>query len=290
MRVMGNVVRSTWVAALVTACGPSVDGPAQDGGASGSAADASGGGEGAEGDGNPYVGCIATQFGNPQLLKCHGAFGVTVQDACAACACHDADCDRDSDCPSPSNSTAECRDGACVLRCDDDDDDDCPPEMRCGSLNADESMVCAEALAEPLACAAGSSEPGWPDPCVELTDKASCEAITSELGYACKWATFSLYQVPSNECLPVEVTESCIMTRSEIGGVVTPGVCAPFGLCSATGTRVFFEDIGAGTVRLISYDECELQLSPLFGTAGPIEYCDYSGTTPLPIICGCACP
>jgi hypothetical protein len=282
-----DVPRKGVVVLALIGCGPTVDDPAGDGGGSGGAHDGAGNASGGGGE-NPYVGCAAGDFASSYLRTCSSAFGVTVEGVCAACLCHDDDCDRGSDCPAPAGSTPDCREGQCVLRCEDDGD--CPGEMRCGTLNADESNVCADVVDDPLACAAEASEPGWPDPCPDLTDEASCEAVTSDLGYACKWSTQTLYQVPADECVPVEVTERCILTTSRIGYAPPPGECVAFGRCDATGTRVFFEDIGGGTVRLIAFDDCELQLGPGPGADGHhLEYCDYSGTTPLPIICGCAC-
>lgn len=290
--------RSIALAIVVGACGPSVDEPQDDNsGSGGGTPSGNAGDDGSEDapgvdegdDGNPYDECIASRF--YVETNCWGASGVEVPDTCEGCSCATAECNHDSDCPAPSgNVMPECRDGACVLRCDDDGD--CPANMRCGMLRSDDSFpVCAEVLDDPLACAAMFSNGGWLDPCPAFSDKASCEALTSELGFACKWSTQSLYQVPSDECLPVEVTESCVMTQNPLPTDFTPGVCDPNGLCAATDTRVFVEDIGGGTVRLIAYDDCERYHLPLIDTQGnPVEPCNYSSTTfPLPSVCECAC-
>jgi hypothetical protein len=162
--------------------------------------------------------------------------------------------------------------------------------MRCGTLNFDESPVCAEVLDDPLACA-GSSTPSapWSNPCPGLPDKASCEALVSEYGFACKWATLSLYQVPADDCTPIETSQECIMTAQS--DFLDDSVeCQQPAYCDATGTRVFFEDIGGGTVRLYSFDDCQPRMNPVIDTQGnPVDYCDYSGAIPLPLICECGC-
>jgi hypothetical protein len=111
----------------------------------------------------------------------------------------------------------------------------------------------------------------------------------SEYDYACRWATQSLYQVPAEACTPVEVVERCVMTTWD-GPPAPLGECKEPGYCEARGTRVFFEDIGGGTVRLYEIEDCELQVRPLIDTQGnPLELCDYSEGTPLPIVCECGC-
>lgn len=288
------------LAIFVVACGPSVDDPEEDNGASGGGSpsgnagdDGSGNNPGVDGgdDGNPYDECIAISFLNGVEAKCVGAVGVDVPGTCegCSCSCSDAECDRDSDCPAPSgNVTPGCHDGFCVLRCDDDGD--CPGDMRCGSLRGHDSPVCAEGLDDPLACAAMYNSAGWFDPCPAIADEASCEVVTSEYGFACKWATQSLYQAPSDDCVPVEVTESCIMTARTSGVQPVPDTCETSGLCAATQARVFLEDIGAGTVRTIAYENCAPDLVPMIDPQGNIvDRCDYSRAIPFPIVCGCAC-
>lgn len=276
----------------VGACGPSVDDAGQSGSGDGGAdAESVGGsGEGTPADGNPYDDCIASVTLRTDEIECWGALGVDVPGTCEACACVDTKCDRDSDCPSlPGSPSAECDGGGCVIPCEDDRD--CPDSMRCGEHRGNGSQVCAEPLDDALACSAYASSGDWLDPCPALADRDSCEAMTSDFGYACKWATQRLYQVPTDDCAPIEATESCIRTSSDVRGPdVIPGVCDPSATCGPSETRAFIEDIGAGTLRLITYDDCEQYFTPLIDTQGnPVEPCDFTGPWPLPSICECAC-
>jgi hypothetical protein len=161
--------------------------------------------------------------------------------------------------------------------------------MRCGTLVWDDSPVCAEALDDPLACAAEATLGDWQNPCVAITDQATCEALVSDYGFACKWATLSVYQAPADDCVPIETSQACLMTAL-VDNLDDSAACEQPGYCEATGTRVSFEDIGGGTVRLYSYTDCKPRAAPMIDTQGnPMDYCDYSGEVPLPIVCGCGC-
>jgi hypothetical protein len=274
------------------ACGPSRAGHDGDGGGGGDTdggASHDGAGE-ADTDGNDYDGCVGWEFYFSDVNRdCEGgAFGATVPDSCSACSCA-SECSRDSDCSSPrgGNAVPDCRDGACVLRCDADTT--CPEGMRCGALNADDSPICADVLDDPLACGAINWDATWPNPCVSITDEASCETLVSEYGYACKWATVSLYQVPADDCVPIETTQECILT-AQGDFPDESGACQQPAYCEATGTRVYFEDVGGGTVRLYSYEDCQPRMDPRIDTQGnPVDFCDYSGAVPLPLVCECGC-
>lgn len=271
------------------ACGPNVaanDGDGQDEGDAASEGDPTvSEDDGGGGDANPYDRCNFDFYFAP--VECSGAHGGTAPDACAACLCG-VGCSRDSDCPQPStgNVDAECIEEACMLSCDGDAV--CPDGMRCGTRNWDGRATCVEALDDPLACHVSLNNPDWPDPCAPQSDKQSCEALVSEYGFACKWATQSLFQLPSDDCTPLETVESCVL--AERTGSMNPApLCEAVGYCESAATRVLVEDFGGGTMRLVSIEACEL--SPVYSNLGMgFAYCSFDDGSPTPEICACACP
>lgn len=239
------------------------------------------------GDPNPYDECAVDYYFGPMFSCSEGAFGGTAADACSACICGIA-CSVDSDCPQPSTGTvgAACVEEACLLPCDETSA--CPEGMRCGTRNWDGRATCVETVDDPLACHYTLFDPDWPDPCTPQLDRDSCEALVSKYGFACKWATQTVLQGTSDDCAPLEVVESCVLTQAT-AHELSPPTCGAVGYCEASATRVLFEDFGGGSMRLTSIGACELM--PIYSNlAMGFQFCSFDETPPMPAKCACGCP
>lgn len=253
----------------MASCGPAVD----------SSADAGGRVE-------RYNGCpFRLPNGVDDVAFCPSPAQATAPGACTACTCTEFSCVDDDDCSLPRDGDAwpECRDGYCTLRCADGVL--CPTGMECGQLLEDGVDVCVEALRDPLACGATGPSNEWPDICAAQNDPASCEGVPASHGFSCRWATKATYDVAAGDCTPVEPWEGCVVS---VVLQKASDPCAAQGYCAASDATVSYEEPTPGMVRLTSVSGCGVIENPSADDR-PRASCDGFGTTPVPIVCGCAC-
>lgn len=155
--------------------------------------------------------------------------------------------------------------------------------MECGQNFSGQYVdICIEVTRDPLICAATA---GGLDPCPALLDRESCEAIVSDLGYACRWEARYILDVSTQNCDVVARTESCVLTT--LAEPLTEPCVAP-GFCAADASSVSFADLGPGTAALHVLEYCGE--TPVYPPAGITSLCEFSEGGAVPWYCECGCP